>query len=62
MYAGDFYTGDKHGLPTPVIQELIDAGLVGTMGRVQRIVRCYVPKGTKPFRLESIPKPPRWLK
>jgi hypothetical protein len=37
------------------MRELMDAGLVVRQGRVNQIVACYVPKGTKPLRMEQFP-------
>lgn len=35
--------------------ELEKAGLVGSMGRVVSIKRCWVPVGTEPFEVEKFP-------
>lgn len=44
------------GKTTPAMQELIDAGLVRMGGRVVKMAAYFVPKGTKPFKLEQFPK------
>lgn len=38
-----------------VMQELWDAGLVTSMGRVALIKACIVPVGAKPFEIEKYP-------
>lgn len=43
------------GPTPPAMQELIDAGLVVIGGRVNVICSAYIPKGTKPFRMEQFP-------
>lgn len=59
LRAGKFYpVWDSHGLNrrTPkAMQELIDAGLVGTAGRVCLVVSCYVPDGYTPYIEEKFP-------
>lgn len=48
-----FYKSYQKDTPK-AMQELVLAGLVGEAGRVNVIVRCYVPmKGFKPFRMEE---------
>lgn len=37
------------------LRELVDAGYITAMGRVARIVLCYVPNGTEPLRVELYP-------
>lgn len=61
LYEGRFYQAFTKGHIPKAMQELIDAGLVTTGGRVARIVLCYVPKGTKPFSVETMPRKPKWL-
>lgn len=53
LLAGEFYRwGDKR---TPkAMAELEALGLVGTMGRVETIVRCWVPSGSVPLQAEQI--------
>lgn len=57
--SANWYAGTGHvalEARTPAaMQELLDAGLVVVGGRVERLVSCYVPKGTKPFKLEKFP-------
>lgn len=38
------------------MQELIDAGKVKIMGRVNVVVACYVPVDTKTFEYEKFPE------
>lgn len=52
---GHWYRAYDEKTPA-AMQELVAAGLVGTLGRVQTLVRCYVPKGTKPPIMERYPK------
>jgi hypothetical protein len=62
LYEGQWYPAFIKGDIPKAMQELIDAGLVTTAGRIQRIVRCYVPKGTKPTNfIDRIPSKPKWL-
>lgn len=61
LYDGRFYA-DKTNMVGPVMQELLDAGFVVSGGRVESIVRCWMPKGTKPFKCEKFPEMPEWLK
>ena len=57
VLAGAWYPWDGTGKRTPkAMQELVDAGLVVVGGRVQTVRAAYVPKGTKPYRLERYPK------
>ncbi len=60
LRAGHWYpVYDNNGFNkrTPkAMQELIDAGLVNTSGRVQIIVACYVPKGYIPAEQEIFPQ------
>ena len=51
---GAWYTALGKKVPA-AMAELESAGLVVPMGRVARIVVCYVPKGTKPLRIEQYP-------
>lgn len=61
LYRGAWYpTFDK--APPAAMKELLDAGLVVSGGRVKTIIAAFVPKGTKAFELEAIPKEPQWLK
>ena len=49
LRAGHFYKWDPHQIPK-AMAELEAAGLVGTCGRVQVMVRCWVPAdGYLPF-------------
>jgi diphthamide synthase (EF-2-diphthine--ammonia ligase) len=53
LQAGKFYPAWRHDTPA-VMTELIDAGLVGTCGRVVKIVACYVPvHNYKSFQMET---------
>lgn len=61
LYDERFYP-DATNCVGPVMQELLDAGLVVSGGRVAKIVRCYMPKGVKPFKCEKYPEKPEWLK
>lgn len=45
----------KYPMPGRCMQELIDAGLVESGGRVNVVVACYVPVGTTPFHPEQFP-------
>ncbi len=61
LYEGHWYP-DVTNMVGPVMQELIDAELVVSVGRVAKIVRCYVPKGTRPdYKPSTIPEKPKWL-
>ena len=51
---GDFYSTEANNTPK-AMQELIDHGLVGTMGRVEVIRRCYVAQGHTPFVMDKAP-------
>jgi len=51
----NFYKAHAPRVPKAMI-ELEVAGLVGTMGRVVSIERCYVPRGTRPLKLEKFPR------
>ena len=53
--AGHWYRAYDEKTPA-AMQELVSAGLVGTLGRVQTLVCCYVPKGTRPAIMERYPK------
>lgn len=61
LHAGIFYPVYDQKTPK-AMTELLDAGLVGSIGRVTRIEACYVPMGTKPFKDVSIPARPKWLR
>lgn len=61
LYEGHFYPCTFEGAIPKAMQELIDARLIESGGRVARIMRCYVPKGMKTFRLERLPEKPKWL-
>jgi hypothetical protein len=53
LRAGEWYPA--YGKRTPkAMKELWDAGLVCTMGRVKVIETCFVPCGSRPFKLEKI--------
>lgn len=52
--AGDFYRIASANTPK-AMAELIEAGLVGRMGRVETIVTCYVAKGHMPFLMDCAP-------
>lgn len=53
LRAGEWYPA--YGKRTPkAMKELLDAGLVGIMGRVKVIEACFVPCGSRPFRLEKL--------
>lgn len=54
---GDFYTTQSDRTPK-AMQELIDHGLVGTMGRVVELKRCYVALGHTPFVMDKAPGEP----
>lgn len=62
LYEGAFYPCDISGPIPKAMQELIDAGLVQSGGRVVKIARYYVPRGHKPFVLDAMPRKPKWLK
>lgn len=53
MLEGAWYRWGDTRTPQ-AMAELDAAGLVGTMGRVETIVRCWVPAGSEPFQLEKI--------
>lgn len=62
LYDEHFYPHDGADAPPgSAMRELIDAGLVVSGGRVARIIRCYLPKGVKPFKVEHFPSKPKWL-
>jgi hypothetical protein len=61
LYDGHWYPM-QYPEPTGAMKELVDAGFVIGAGRVQVISTVYVPKGTTAFKLEKIPKKPKWLK
>jgi len=50
---GRYYKAYSDSLPA-AMSELVDAGLVGVMGRSPVVMACYVPKGSKPARPEII--------
>lgn len=52
---GAWYSTSSPRTPA-AMQELIEAGLVVTGGRVKSMESCFVPKGTKPFKLERYPE------
>jgi hypothetical protein len=53
LRAGEWYPA--YGKRTPkAMKELLDAGLICTMGRVKVIVTCFVPCGSRPFKLEKL--------
>lgn len=55
LKAGTYYPVDGVGRKVPrAMQELVDAGLVGQMGRIATIRVGFVPKGSKPLRWEKI--------
>lgn len=50
---GRFYRSFRVDTPK-AMTELVEAGLVGESGRVNVVIRCYVPRrGFKPFRMEE---------
>lgn len=51
---GKWYPAYEDRTPAAT-QELVDAGLVRVMGRVEVWRACYVPKGTKPGTPETFP-------
>lgn len=51
---GRYYVWDPKKTPKAML-ELEQAGLVGTCGRVTKIVRCWVPIGFKPATQEVFP-------
>lgn len=53
LLAGEFYTMGDPRTPKSM-QELIDLGLVSTMGRVITVQACYVPSGSIPLEFEKI--------
>lgn len=53
IHAGKFYRWTDQ--PGPAMQELLDAGFVGTSGRVTKIEACFVPKGFKSMSHEKYP-------
>lgn len=59
LHAGIWYSAQAP--LTKAMEELIDAGLVGTIGRPKVIERVFVPKGTKGYRDVRIPGKPKWL-
>jgi hypothetical protein len=52
---GAWYTWDPNKMPK-AMQELVDAGLVTTGGRVKVATRCWVPVGYIPARMEQFPE------
>jgi hypothetical protein len=56
LRAGGWYPAyTANGKRTPkAMKELWDAGLVCTMGRVKVIETCFVPCGSRPFKLEKL--------
>lgn len=52
---GAWYPWEPNKIPK-AMQELIDAGLVGSCGRVKSIIRCWVPIGFQPAKQEVYPK------
>ena len=55
--SGNWYLWEKFR-NSPFMAELVEAGLVVEQMRVARVVRCFVPKGTIPYELESFPALP----
>ena len=53
MRRGAFYTVEEYRC-SPVMAELVRAGLVDRMGRVETIVACFVPAGSTPGTCERI--------
>jgi hypothetical protein len=53
--SGKFYPVHGKNIPK-CMDELIAAGLVVPGGRVASIILAYVPKGTKPYKIEQYPK------
>jgi hypothetical protein len=53
LRAGEWYPAYSKRTPK-AMKELLDAGLVGIMGRVKVIESCFVPCGSRPFRLEKL--------
>jgi len=51
---GEFYPTDAKDTPK-AMQELLDYGLVGTMGRVESLRQCYVAQGHTPFVTDKAP-------
>lgn len=51
---GKFYKTYALGLPY-TIDELCSAGLIEVQGRVETVIACWVPVGTKEFKFEEYP-------
>lgn len=52
--SGKWYAAYGKDIPA-AMAELEAAGVVVTMGRVVSMQACFVPKGTKPLRMECYP-------
>ncbi len=50
-----FYRWEGPDSGPKTMRELEKAGLVGSMGRVVSLKRCWVPIGTEPFEVERFP-------
>lgn len=49
-----YYTMDKYR-DSPILQKLMQMGLIGVMGRPIVFYACFVPRGAKPHKSESFP-------
>lgn len=61
LMAGHWYDYSSHRIPQ-AMQELVEAGLVTTGGRVAEIRRCYIPTSRKfkdPLAWKQTPSPER---
>lgn len=56
LLQGRFYQWDGPHSGPKAMEELRRAGLVGSMGRVCTVKRCWVPVGTRPLVTEEVPK------
>ncbi len=45
--------------PGRYMQELLESGLIGSIGRVNMVTRAFVPHGTRPLKYEKYPPPPK---
>lgn len=62
IYEGRFEPAYANGPIRKSLQELIDAQLLTTGGRVVKMARYYIPaKGFKGFVLDKMPAKPKWL-
>lgn len=52
--AGHWYEAHREKTPKDM-EVLVERGLVGIMGRVVSVKACYVPAGSKPLKVETLP-------